>query len=106
MQSVHNEDHAAFPSFSISKVPGPWQSIKKILLEQQNAAQVFLHNLKLSLGNGTKIRFWEDQCVGHFTLKDKFPSLFRLSTQQSALISFMVGLKVICGNGHWHGKEN
>jgi len=70
-------------------VPGPWQNIKKLLLEQQNAAQVFIHHLKLSVGNGKKIRFWKDQCVGNFTLKDKFPSLFRLSTQQSALISSM-----------------
>ena len=89
VQSVHNEDQATLPSCSISKIPGPWQSTKRLLVEQQSTVKGFLQHLQISVSSGTKIRFWNDQWVGNFTLKDKFPSLFRLSTQQTTLISSM-----------------
>jgi len=89
VQSVHNEDNTIFPSYSLSKVPGPWQNMKKLLLEQHPAAQTFLHHISITVGKGSKISFWEDRWAGDSTLKDKFPSLYRLSTQQEALISSM-----------------
>ena len=89
VQSIHNEDAAILPSPSLSKIPGTWHSIKKTLLEQKPATQLFFQHLKLSVGNGNKIRFWEDQWAGNFSLKEKFPSLFRLSTQKSAMVSAM-----------------
>ena len=69
------------------RISGPWQSIKRIIVEQQSTTKSFLHHLKISVGNGTKTRFWNDQWVGNYTLKDKFPALFSLSSQQTALIS-------------------
>jgi len=60
-----------------------------MVLEKKHTARVFVQNLKLSVGSGTRIMFWEDQWVGNFTLKDKFTSLFSISTQQTALISTM-----------------
>ena len=89
IQSIHKEDGAIFPSTALSRGTGTWHNIKKVLLERKNTGQTFLKHMKLSVGKGTKIRFWEDQWAGHFTLKDKFPSLFSLSTQKSAMISSM-----------------
>ena len=89
VQSIHNEDQAALPSWSLSKILGPWQSIKKLLLEKKHTAKVFLQDLQLSVGSGTRIRFWEDQWVGKFSLKDKFPSLYSISSQQTTLVSTM-----------------
>jgi len=73
IQSIHNEDQALLPSWNISKIPGPWQSIKKLILSQKQTAKAFTQNLQLSVGSGSRIRFWEDQWAGNYTLKDKFP---------------------------------
>jgi len=56
---------------------------------QQSTARSFLQHLRISVGNGTKTRFWNDQWVGNYALKDKFPNLFSLSSQQAALFSAM-----------------
>ena len=38
---------------------------------------------------GTNSRFWEEQWLGNYSLKEKFPALFKISTQQVALIATM-----------------
>lgn len=66
---------------------GIWQAIKGLVQEQQQQApKVFLQHLKLIVGNGAKIRFWEDHWTQNRSLMKLFPSLYRLSSQQNALI--------------------
>ena len=89
IQSVHNEDQAALPSYSASKIPGPWQSIQGLLSEKQNISRTFLKHLNLTIENGTKTRFWEAQWLGDYSLQEKFPDLFKVSTQQTTLIATM-----------------
>jgi len=42
VKSVHSEDKAILPSCSVSKVSGPWQTIKRLINEQQPIARTFL----------------------------------------------------------------
>jgi len=57
----------------------PWKSISKVWID-------FMHNIKLVVGVGDKIRFWEDVWVGNSPLKDLFPRIFNLSCNQNMSI--------------------
>ena len=46
--------------------------------------------VSFKIGNENKVRFWEDRWAGDNTLKDQFPSLFRISTFSSRPISDFV----------------
>ena len=50
----------------------PWKEIQSLL-------PVFLCYAKLKLGNGERIRFWEDAWGDRVSFKLKYPNLFRLS---------------------------
>ena len=59
---------------------GPWKAIQGLL-------PVFLDHAKLKLGNGGRIRFWEDAWGDSAPFKVKYPSLFTLSFLQNKPIS-------------------
>ena len=46
--------------------------------------------VSFKVGNGNAERFWEDKWLGENTLKELFPSLFRLSDLKSKPISAFV----------------
>ena len=58
----------------------PWKAISSLYRE-------FLPLVSFKVGNGNTVRFWEDNWLGTNTLKELFPSLFRLSTLKSQPIS-------------------
>ena len=53
----------------------------------QGLMPIFLEHAKLKLGNGERIRFWEDDWVERKQLKAKFTNLFRLSTLHNKPVS-------------------
>ena len=58
----------------------PWKAIEGLM-------PVFLENAKLKLGNGQKVRFWEDALVEREHFKFKYPNLFRLSMLHNKPVS-------------------
>ncbi|KAM7474964.1 hypothetical protein LguiB_022207 [Lonicera macranthoides] len=60
----------------------PWKSISRVWID-------FMQNIKLVVGVGNNIRFWEDIWVGSRPLKDLFPRIFRLSCNQNMLIQMV-----------------
>jgi len=46
----------------------------------------FHQNISLQVGNGAKIRFWEDVCIKNEALKVKFARLYKISSQKKELI--------------------
>ena len=58
----------------------PWKAISSLYGE-------FLQSVCFKIGKGDKVRFWEDRWAGEQTLKERFPSLFRISTLSSRPIS-------------------
>ena len=48
---------------------------------------MFISHTKLDLGNGSKIRFWEDMWCGEVTHKDAFPSLYNIASVKDASIT-------------------
>ena len=61
----------------------PWKAISSLYGE-------FHQLVSFKIGNGNKVRFWEDSWAGENTLKSLFPSLFRISTFSSRPISDFV----------------
>ena len=49
----------------------------------------FLSNIKLMVGNGQRVRFWEDCWIKEVALCDLFPRLHRLSRGRDCSIASM-----------------
>lgn len=49
----------------------------------------FLSNIKLMVGNGQRVRFWEDRWIREAALCDLFPRLYRLSQGRECSIASM-----------------
>ena len=81
VQSIHKKSDTIIPSLSKPRPSGQsiWQAIKNMVQEQQQVSKVFLHNLKLEVGNGAKVRFWEDTWTPNGPLMLLFSSLYSLS---------------------------
>ena len=56
---------------------------------QLTTTQVFKQNLKLVLGDGHKVRFWEDQWINNRPLMQVYIDLYKLSSQKCATINNM-----------------
>lgn len=50
----------------------PWKFVSRIYPR-------FIQSVKVHVGNGNKVRFWEDKWVGDLPLKVTFPNLFSIS---------------------------
>ena len=75
----------------------PWKAISSLYKD-------FHQLVSFKVGNGNKVRFWEDVWVGENSLKAMFPSLFRLSTLKSRPISEFYNLASLPpeGNACWN----
>ena len=58
----------------------PWKAIQRMM-------PIFLAHAKMKLGNGRRIKFWEDAWVERENFKDKYPNLFRLSILHNKPVS-------------------
>ncbi|PON39979.1 hypothetical protein TorRG33x02_341520 [Trema orientale] len=49
----------------------------------------FQKHFHYKVGNGLKVRFWEDVWAGDCTLANRFPFLYRLAASKNASVSFL-----------------
>jgi len=89
VKSIYQEDNGLIPSKSGYKCPGPWQAIKNLVNDQQPLSKKIVQHLRMELGNGERIKFWEDPWVQEGILKNLFPQIFVLSSQQNTAITRM-----------------
>ena len=89
VKSIYQEDNGLIPSSSGPKCSGPWQAIKTLVKTQQPSTMKILKYLRLKLGNGERIKFWEDPWLEEGLLKDLFPQLYAISSQQNTKIASM-----------------
>ncbi|XP_074266276.1 uncharacterized protein LOC141588747 [Silene latifolia] len=75
---------------------GLWKSICSISTWDIHIAEVTKQGMKIQIGNGTKISFWENLWIGHITLKEGFPRLFSVSIQKNKCVADM---------GVWQGDN-
>ena len=64
----------------------PWKFISSLYGEFQSL-------VAFKVGNGTKLRFWEDVWRGDVAFQIRFPSLYRLSINHNGLICDVRGQK-------------
>ena len=90
--ALHNEGQALLPLCTTKKKSGSglWQTLKQLIQDQKlTATQAFLQNIKLVVGKGNRIRFWEDYWTQDKPLKQLFPVLYEVSSQKFYTISSM-----------------
>jgi len=89
IQSLHEEDHIMLPKKIVATIPGPWRGIKQIAWTDTPISKAFLENISVKVGNGSRVKFWSDVWANRKTLKELFPTLFAISSQQNEIISNM-----------------
>jgi len=88
IQSLYDEDNVLLPGKAIPTVPGPWRAIK-LTMDDNPSSKAFFGNLSIKLGNGRRVKFWQDVWLLSRPLKAEFPRLFRKSSQQNDFIANM-----------------
>jgi len=89
IQSIHEEEQVLLPTKDRVSLPGPWKDIKQIARKETPITKAFFENLSVKIGVDSKVRFWLDIWTNNKPLKEIFPSLFAISTQQKEIISNM-----------------
>jgi hypothetical protein len=54
------------------------------------------------VGQGNRVRFWEDKWCGELALKDRFPLLFNCSSNRGATIDTVLHISASGGVGEWN----
>jgi hypothetical protein len=62
---------------------GLWKNIKK-------GWSLFSSHTRLVLGDGSRIRFWDDVWGGEMPLKEAFPSLYDIACDKNSLVAYMI----------------
>lgn len=55
----------------------------------------FANNIKISVGNGNRVKFWFDKWCGDVCFKEKFLRLFRVSNGEAVLYGCLLRRKVV-----------
>lgn len=90
LMSIHNIKglKASSVNFQSAK-DGLWAQLLGNDDETVKVRSIVEDGLVLKVGNGTSIRFWLDKWCDGVTLKNAFPRLFSISTQQGSFINQM-----------------
>jgi len=89
VDSIHEDNVAIMPDRSRRGLPSLWNDIRRMANVDNPVSQGFVHNAQVQLGDGERVRFWEDIWIGETALQVTFPSLYRVSSQQREMISNM-----------------
>ncbi|XP_071686940.1 uncharacterized protein [Rutidosis leptorrhynchoides] len=68
---------------STSKTSSIWKDLLKLHHEDSMAHVIGDNTWSWKLGDGLQISFWNDHWVGHFSLRVRFPNLFRICSFQN-----------------------
>ncbi|GMI64746.1 hypothetical protein like AT4G29090 [Hibiscus trionum] len=71
-----------------------WRNIAKPL---SDPADVFAQHLRLTVGDGSRIDFWNDKWTGNESLKERFPRVYALAVQKQGCIAEFGN----SNNGRW-----
>ena len=63
VQSIHEEDYVVLPGGTLSTLLGPWRDIKRLTTEELPITKVFFNNLRMKVGDGSRVRFRVDLWV-------------------------------------------
>jgi len=74
---------------STRKITGTWNDIKRLATSENPVSQAFFQHIKMQVGDGIRVRFWEDLWTGDTALQNAFSSLYRVSSQQKEVINNM-----------------
>jgi len=89
VKSIHQEGNGLIPSVSGYKCPGPWHTIKNLINDSHPMSMKFRQHLKVKVGDGKKVKFWEDPWLHESAIKNLFPELYTISSQQNTTIARM-----------------
>jgi len=64
-----------------------WWKDLGIICEANKESNWFDQRIRWKIGNGSRIKFWEDWWVGEQTLKEKFPRLYGVSVLKDKMVS-------------------
>ncbi|KAJ0805245.1 putative reverse transcriptase zinc-binding domain-containing protein [Helianthus annuus] len=82
-------------------IPGSWKDISTMDEVLAKGGIGIADKLKVSIGDGSKIRFWKDVWVGQAPFRDRFPDIFRLAKNKDGLVSECIAERAIRSQWRW-----
>lgn len=76
------------------RVPTVWRVVMQILIRHPLLFDDYVENAKLKVGDGSTIRFWKDIWLSNRPYLVSFPFLFRLITDKSESLGFVMSRPV------------
>ncbi|KAL9687275.1 hypothetical protein QQ045_031674 [Rhodiola kirilowii] len=79
------------------KISKSWKDILEVVKGSSEVGQAFREGLQVKLGNGSKLRFWDDTWLGDSPLKVSYKKLWSLASNKKAKVKEMG----IWAEGNW-----
>ncbi|KAL9671726.1 hypothetical protein QQ045_009297 [Rhodiola kirilowii] len=79
------------------KISKPWKDILRVVKGSSEVGLAFREGLQVKLGNGSKLRFWDDTWLGDRPLKVTYDKLWSLASNKKAKVKEMG----IWAEGNW-----
>ncbi|KAJ0938458.1 putative reverse transcriptase zinc-binding domain-containing protein [Helianthus annuus] len=73
-------------------LPGCWKSLVSALESTLVQGKPITHWSKGKLGNGGKLRFWNDLWYGDVVLKNRWPELYKIDKNKKCLVKERIGI--------------
>jgi len=89
VDSIHEDELVIMPDRNRRSLTGTWNDIRRMATLENPVTKAFFQQARVQLGDGERIKFWQDTCAGQTPLQTTFPSLYRVSAQQKELVSNM-----------------
>ena len=89
MDSIHEDDITILPGRHTRTLTGAWSDKKGMAISENPVIQAFFQHIKVQVGDGRRVKFWEDIWIGGTSLQNVFPNLYRVSSQQKEVIGNM-----------------
>jgi len=102
VNSIHNEDFAILLAQTLPSILGPWKEIKRLSTEASSIQESFFQNIKVKLGEGSKIRFWKDPWAMHKPLQvysTPIPVCILFPLSNKKVFPIWDGLREVLGDG-------
>lgn len=86
-------DHWFPPMHALVSISAIWTQVLVVSYSNPRLHNFFLENVELRIGDGNKVKFWQDIWLETSSLKSQFPRLYQLSLNKENTLKMQIGCR-------------
>lgn len=75
-----------------------WRDILALVHANPRLYNFFVENMELKIGDGNRVKFWDDIWRGSLSLKSQFPRLYQLSVDKEITVKLQIARRESSNN--------